>query len=705
MAARSGRKKIRWFRLVVLIVLASMILAFGTGATFLYTLLRGMPTLDDLGGFRQDQSTIIYDTNKQEIRSFFSEENRVNVKLDQVPKHVQDAFIAIEDHRFYEHFGVDFRGILRALWVDLTGRGIRQGASTITQQLIRNAYLSQEQTFSRKIKEAIYAIQLERRYTKKEILETYLNQINFRGVYGIQAASKYYFNKDVGKLTLAEGAMLAGIINAPEYYYPYNNPENAAARQNEVLEAMVKWGYINQKQADEAMTRVVNAKEKKFSNITLAAPKVSQVDYTGAFFVDYVRELLLKKYGPEKVYQGGLRVYTTFDPKAQNAFDKAMHDTLDQKFPITKDKPYVQTAAVLIEAKTGYVRAIVGGRSHEVERGINRAVAPYLRQPGSTIKPLAVYSPALEAEDQNPRITPGTVFDDAPFNNKWVDPETGKPGTWPENWNKTFAGLITVRDAVKDSVNVVAVRVMQQIGVDRGIEYAKKFGLPVVEKGSYNDKNLAFALGGMTRGVSVMDMVGAYTAFPNGGKRVEPVVILKVTDPQGNVLEDNSKPKQTQVIKPQTAFLMTSIMKDVVERGTATKAALPDRPVAGKTGTTSDFKDVWFMGFTPDYVAGIWMGYDKGQPLYGIFGSMYPAQIWGTAMKTVVAGTPVNGFPVPDGIVSADIDIKSGLLPGPYTPAETIRKEYFIDGTQPTTQDDVHVMVLVCSHDPTKLHT
>ncbi|MHB9145099.1 MAG: transglycosylase domain-containing protein [Symbiobacteriia bacterium] len=688
---KTTARRIHWGRLLFVSVLGVVLLVAGAGATFFFMLVRDLPSLDELGGLRPQSSSIVYDVNGKEIRNLYSSENRVPIKLQQMPKDLQDAVVAIEDHRFRQHHGVDFRGIARAIWVDVSGGGLHEGASTITQQLAGNAFLNrQDKTLIRKAKEAVYALELERRYTKDEILEAYLNQVPFgHGAYGVEAAAKIYFGKDLTRdtLTLSEAALLAGLPQAPEGYSPYNNPKGAVARQNEVLNAMVDYGYVDAATANKARL-TYDPGTKTIPGMKLVGLKQG-TEFTGDWFVDYILQQLVPKYGETKVYQGGLRIYTTLDLDAQRVLDQTAHTILDKDFPIPKDRTQapLQVAGIFVDAKTGGIRAMLGGRVHDHALGLNRAIPPSkpgaadgaLRQPGSSIKPLVVYSPAIESG-----LTAGTVFDDSPtFYNMG-----GKETQWPDNWDGKFNGLMTLRQAITNSVNVIAVRILNQLGPAKAIEYADKFGIPTVKKGYSNDVNLAIALGGMTRGVSVLDMVGAYTAFPNLGTRQKPYGILKITDSAGNVLEE-AKPIGVTAIKPDTAYIMVDMMKDVVLHGTAGQAALPGgRPAAGKTGTTSDFKDAWFMGYTKQIVGGVWLGYDRPRPMKGVYGGMYPARIWHDTVAAMSAKLPVQDWQLPsDNFVRVPIDIQTGLLPSPLTPPDKVRQELFIKGTEPTADN------------------
>lgn len=681
------RLRIRWGRLVVLSVIGMLVILFGTGAGFVLGILRDLPPIDAVNSLKPVQSSIIYDRNGQIVRTLHDGQNRELVDLKEVPKNLIDAFIATEDRDFYTHHGINPKAIVRALWVIATRQGF-QGGSTITQQLAKNAFLTPEQTIKRKVAEAWYAIQLERTYTKDEILGFYLNMIYFGdGAYGVQAASKHYFSKPVKEITLAEAAMLAGITKSPADYNPFTNYENAKLRQHQVLENMVAAGYLTPEQAQAA-------KQQKIELNKGATGSTNNPDYPGAYFVDYVIEQLLPKYGKEQVYRGGLKIYTTLDPQAQRAAEEAVK-LLDGHFKYNDDKPKenVEAAAVFMDAKTGYVRALVGGRKHKAQLGTNRATLPH--QPGSTIKPLSVYAPGLEAG-----LTPGTVFDDAPMY------RNGK--IYPHNWDFTYQGLITVRDALKLSVNVVAIKIAERIGLDRAFESVKRFGITtLVDSGPQSDKGSpsALALGGLTQGITPLEMAGAYSTFANNGVRTKPVTILKVIDSSGRELDNNEKSTSIRVLSPQVNYLMVDMMKSVIREGTGGRANI-NRPSAGKTGSTDDFLDVWFAGYTPHTVGVVWVGWDdkKNKAPLTSGGGFWPHRIWQKAMTEITKNQPADDWVQPGGLVRVDIDTKSGKLPGDFTPKETVRSELFIAGTEPKTKDDVHVPAIVCANDPKVLY-
>lgn len=645
--------------------LAFAAIMLGTAVGAVGGALKSAPSLQDVE-FNPQQTSYMYDVHGQVITRLYRE-NRVPVRLDQMPMDLRNAIVAIEDPRFYEHHGIDLRGILRALWVDLRSGRIVQGGSTITQQLARNAFLTLERTWSRKIKEVFWAIQIERKYTKDEILETYLNQIYLgEGAYGVEAASQLYFGKSVSKLDLAQCAMLAGLAQGPSYLSPYEHPDRALERRNTVLARMQELGYITPAQAAAA--------EKEPLGVIPLKPAKTRAPY----FVDYVLQYLQSQgFSNEDLFAGGLRVYTTLDLKMQQAAEQALVSSLPDGY---KDKDGIeqpQGALVAIDPRNGYIMAMVGGRG---DSRFNRAVDA-LRQPGSAMKPF-VYAAALDHG-----YTLGSIVDDSPVQ---FPTATGKPWV-PSNYDHKYRGPITVRTALEQSVNVVAVKVLQSIGVDTAIGYAQKMGIStLVTSGRANDRNLSFALGGLTRGVSPLEMASAYTTFADQGIHVAPIPVIRVEDRNGNVLFQN-RIQQNIVLNEQVAYLMTDALRGVIERGTGRNAQI-GRPAAGKTGTTDDNTNAWFVGFTPDLVAAVWMGNDQqNKPLlyHGIaYGSAYTALIWGKFMSQALADTPPSDFVRPPNLVSEPIDTETGYLA--TTACPNVRQEIFIQGTEPTQPCPVH---------------
>ena len=636
----------------------------GSGIGVVAGIIHTAPKLSDVK-FNPKQASILYDEHGDVIARLYTE-NRTTVSLDRIPSSLKNAVIAIEDDHFYEHHGVRPAALLRAVFVDLLAGEKVQGGSTITQQLARNAFLSLEKTFSRKINEIIWAIQIERRYTKDEILETYLNEIYFgHGTYGVEAASQLYFGKHVDQLNLPESALLAGIIRGPEIYSPYANPKAALERRNVVLARMAQLGYLTAAEAEAAEKTPIKTVGLKLSR--------TQAPY----FVEYVTQYLLDRYGASTVYSGGLRVYTTLDLKLQKAAEEALKDV-----PIAKtDKNGLhqpQAALLAVDPRNGHIKAMIGGRG---EDKYNRATQAY-RQPGSAIKPF-IYAAAIDRG-----FTPMSVIDDSPVQYPQAD------GTvWaPQNNDKKFRGPTTLRTALENSVNVVAVKLLDQIGVGTAIDYARKMGITsLVEEGAVNDRNLSLALGGISKGVTLMQMVTAYGVLANQGIRTEPFAVLRVVDKDGRILEENSPSKQI-VLSDATAYVMTDMLRGVIERGTG-RAANIGRPAAGKTGTTSDYTNAWFVGFTPELVTAVWIGNDEQkQPLaipnYGYLGSAKAAQIWGKMMRQALANTPISDFPVPPGVVRAYVDPTDGYLATDACP--NVRLEVFVRGTEPTQPCPFH---------------
>ena len=606
-------------------VMAALVLVIIAGLMFGY-IFAAYQSLPEVGNnMRPAVSSQVFDSQGKLITTLHSDQNRLPIDINKVPKNLQNAFIAAEDNRFYDHIGVDPIGILRAVVTNLTNRGIAQGGSTITQQLAKNAFLSQDQTLKRKIQEAILALELERKYSKKEILEMYMNQIYFgRGAYGIQTAAHTYFGKDVGDLTLAECAMIAGLPKSPNYYSSSVN--EATARKNVVVGQMEKYGYITPSQAEEAKKSSLDIKQKSTSNTT---------DET-AYFIDYVTQEIAQKYGDDALYKDGLKIYTTLDTDKQHAAVQAMRH-LPETHTDDQGLTQPQGAIISIDPKTGHILAMVGGRGQD---SFNRA-SMAVRQPGSAFKPF-VYMTAMEHD-----MTPDTIMED-----KKVE-----YGGWsPHNADNSYQGRMPLWKALALSVNTVAVQLADKVGPSNVIANAKKLGITtLVEDGSPNDDNLASAaLGGLTKGVTPLEMAAAYGAFANKGVYIKPTAIVKILDRNGNVLEDNSSDVQkTQVMSEKTAYEMTSMLEGVIARGTGTAASI-GRPAAGKTGTTDDNHDAWFIGYTPDIVTAVWVGDDTGsQSLGEIYGGTVPAQIWHDYMASAVSGTSANDFDVPAGMGKA----------------------------------------------------
>lgn len=592
--------RIRLFLALCLVVLA------GLGFGYIFAAYQSLPEVGN--NMRPAVSSQVYDVNGKLITTLHSDQNRLPIDINKVPQNLQNAFISAEDNRFYEHIGIDPIGIVRAVVANLTHHGISQGGSTITQQLAKNAFLSQEQTLKRKIQEAMLALEIEHKYSKKEILEMYMNQIYFgQGAYGVQTAARTYFNKDVDQLSLNQCAMLAGLPKSPNYYSPFNNRKEAEERKNTVLDQMAKYGYITTAQAEEA----------KKEDLGLDKTSLNKEADENASFIDYVSQQIAKKYGDDALYKEGLQIYTTLDPDKQHAAVQALHQLPDN---YTDDKGLTQPqgAIVSIDPQTGHILAMVGGRGQD---SFNRATQA-IRQPGSAFKPF-VYVTALQHD-----MTPDTVMVDKPVSY----------GGWsPKNAGGSYSGSMTLSDALAHSVNTVAVQVADKVGTKNIIANAKKMGITTLED---KDDNLAMALGGLTRGVTPLEMASAYGTFANKGVHVKPTAVVKILDRNGNVLEDDSSgtdDSKTRVMSEKEASEMTTMLEGVITHGTGTAAAI-GKPAAGKTGTTDDNKDAWFVGYTPDIVTAVWIGDDTGSHSLGeVYGGTIPAQIWQEYMSSATS--------------------------------------------------------------------
>ncbi len=656
-------------------LLAAALIGIGVTATFVMSALKDMPALGNLEPTASEVS-ILYDMHGEVWTELHSTEHRIPTKLSELPEHFIKAILAAEDHRFYDHQGVDLRAILRAFTRNFVSKGSLEGGSTITQQLAKMAFLTSSRTYKRKIQDAVVAFMLERQYTKPEILEMYLNMATFgRGAYGPASAARAFFGKPVGDLTVDESAMIAGMLKGPYLYDPGSNPDGALKRRNTVLEQMCGYGYITRAECDEYKAVPLNAIKGKPASVS-----------SGGYFLDYVLKQLLSRYPSDLVYGGGLRVYTTFDPQAQLSAEQAMAEVLDSVFPY-KSEDSIQASSIIMDAKTGYILAMIGGRQHESMLAWNRATDAK-RQPGSSFKPLAVYIPAIEQG-----MSPSMIVDDSPVT--WTDPVTGEQFS-PKNYSRTFKGPVSMRTGVLESLNVVACKVHDLVGISNSVDYVERLGITSLVKtptadGRY-DYTRSLALGGLTYGASLLDMAVAYGTIANRGIKSSPLAILKVVDKTGNVLEEH-RPQRTLVISEETAYVMTDMLKDVVTvSGGTGRAANIGIPCAGKTGTTSDWKDAWFCGYTPNTVGVVWMGFDKEKTMeaWKVTGGSYPAQIWGRMMKGALKGHPVENFERPQGVVTRTVCTKSGLLAGHHCPASTRKEEIFIEGWVPTA---------VCSHD------
>src|SRR5438105_7446342 len=643
----------RWLR-VALIAIGGLTLlagsAVGVAALWAFTILpRSLPSVTALETLQPIQGSRIYDDN-DELLSELHVERRIFVPLAQIPLTLRDAIIATEDRRFYSHWGLDPIGIARAIVQNYRRGRIVEGGSTITQQLAKVLFLTADKSLERKLKEAVLALELERRYSKDRIIEMYLNQVYFgHGAYGVEAAARTYFGKSVSELTAREAALLAGLPRAPSNYSPFDHANAAKRRRELVLRRMVEYGALREEEA----------KRIARTDLGLIAPERRRT--TGQYFLDYVQQTLEAKYGADLVFKGGLNIYTTLSPSMQLAAEQAMRDglkALEGRSAKARPGENPEGAIITIEPQTGYVKAMVGGYDF-LRSEFNRAVQAK-RQPGSAFKPV-IYIAALEAG-----FTPATRIEDSP-----VSYPTGSNGqTWkPENYDRIFRGPTTLQQAIEESVNVVTVKVQERIGINKTVQVARRLGIT-----SPLDINLSLALG--TSDLSLLELTSAYGVLANQGVWMPPVTVRYITDAQGKLLEEHV-PEGREAVAPETAYVITHMLRGVVERGTGQAAKVLGRPIAAKTGTTNDYSNAWFIGYTPRLATGVWVGYDRPRSLgKDETGSRVAVPIWVSYMGKVLGDSPREDFPVPDQIVSMLVaEVPSGECLRPVPMA-------FVKGTE-----------------------
>lgn len=589
------------------------------------------------------------------------------VRLSQIPPAFIDAILAAEDHRFYEHHGIDIVRIMKAAWVDLRSGHLRQGGSTLTQQLMKNFFLTNKRDWRRKIKEALMAIIAERLYSKDQILENYINDIYLgqrgqEGIYGVWEASEYYFSKEPRDLTIGEMATIAGMIRSPNGLNPLRHPKAATKRRNEVLGLMLQDGYISKAAYDHAVTEPLRARE------------VYTESNDAPYFVEYVKHELAERYPPEVLTDEGLRIFTTLDVHTEKLAEKAIDQNLTDleakhswlRRREAHDK--LESALVAIEPQTGKIRAMVGGRNYQQSQ-FNR-VTQSRRQPGSAFKPVTYLAALQETLSGGPeKFLPTSYIDDAPFT--W---NYGNMSWTPRNYEDRYFGPVTLEFALEESLNSATSRLAYAVGLDKIRAMAAKLGfgdLPPYP---------SIILGGI--GVSPMELACAYAIMANGGLEVPPYAVTAVVDQNGRVIEGHEL-KAKQVLSPQLAYMMDFMLEQVINHGTGEGARQMGftRPAAGKTGTTNDSKDAWFAGFTPNMLAVVWTGFDKKEPL-GLTGAQASLPTWTAFMKAATASRPALNFPVPPGLVVEKVDPLTGYLAGPYCPAKV--EGVFPKGMQPT---------------------
>jgi penicillin-binding protein 2D len=634
---------LRWAKkFIKLFILSLLCCSFAALLLILY--LRSQP----LPAVSINQTTTIYASNGEVLDTLHRGQNRFVVPLKDISPFLVQATIAIEDRSFHKHYGIDWLRLARAAYVDVIHMEKRQGASTITQQLARNLYLSMDKTWERKIKEALLAIQLELNYSKDEILEMYMNQIYYgHSAYGAQAAAQTYFGKDAKDLTLAESALLAGIPKGPSYYSPYVDFDKAKSRQQVILQAMVRSGYITPEQAEQAYAEPIKLKERNTEAAAEQAP----------YFRDYIANLVKNKYGidEETFIHGGRKIHTTLDPVMQ----KKAEDIIAKVLP--KDKPDLQVALVAMDPATGHIKAMVGGRDYTKSQ-YNRALS--MRQPGSAFKPI-LYLAALQNG-----FTPLTQMKSEPTVFTYDNGKTYIPKNFGERYAHAY---INMREAIKTSDNIYAVKTIDHLTPQKVVDQARELGIT-----SKLQAVPSLALG--TSLVSPLELNTAYVTIANKGERVKPIAITRIEDSQGNVLVEE-KPEKTRVADPVASALLINLMQSVFEPGgTGHRVAGElNRPVAGKTGST-DY-DAWLSGFTPQLVTTVWVGYDKNQKVDDVTEGYLSKKIWAQFMESALKDQPPALFDMPAGVVSVYIDPASGKLATEHCPNPQLF--YFAKGTEP----------------------
>ncbi|MBW4838517.1 MAG: PBP1A family penicillin-binding protein [Paenibacillaceae bacterium] len=640
-----------WLLLFKLTLGAGLLGLCAAGILLLYLWQAELPLADS------DRNSQLINS-KGETIAVFSDggKNRESVELVNISPWLVKATLATEDRQFYNHFGFDMKGMARAALVNLKEMGTVQGASTLTQQLARNLYLSHERTWSRKIKEAMYTAQLEMKYSKDDILRMYLNEIYYgHGAYGIEAAAQMYFGKPAKDLSLAESALLAGVPKGPTYYSPFNHMKNAKDRQRTVLSAMVTTGEITQQEADQAYEAMLKFQSPKQQSPTDKAP----------YFRDYIRNVIVGELGFDETLleHGGLNIYTTLDPDAQQAAEAAVASELG-------NAPELEAALISIDPRNGYVKAMVGGANYK-ESQYNHVFAS-TRQPGSSFKPI-MYLTALSSR----KMTSASRFSSQPTLFHYDD---NRKTYSPKNFGDKYLGDIDMRQAIAASDNIYAVNTILTVGAEQVIEMGRKMGIT-----SSLHAVPSLALG--TSPVSPFEMATAFAVISNQGRSIKPVAVLKITDASGRVLYEAKPAKNEQVVEPSAAYVLTHLMESVFETGGTGNRVSNEikRPVAGKTGTTST--DAWLVGFTPELSTAVWVGYDKGKTL-GTTESRKAAPIFAKYTEKALEKVPPKIFPIPDGVVSVYIDPETGLLATKDCPDKKL--EVFVQGTEPTEFCSAH---------------
>ena len=692
MSKTKKKKKHRLFWHFFRIQLALLVLVLGAAAYYFYggygkqveELRQEAVRLvrqSDVNTFKANQTSIVYASDGSVISTLKGEKDSYYVSIEEMPVDAVTAIVSIEDKKFFRHHGIDYRALLRAVKAMVQNGEVKQGGSTITMQLARNIFLSQEKTWQRKVEEMYIATELENKYSKDQILEFYLNNIYFgNGYYGIQSAARGYFDRDVESLSLSQIAFLCAIPNNPTLYDPVTNKDNTVSRRDRILKNMLDDGKISQMDYAQAVAEQITlnrpqalAKNDYVETYTYYCATRALMEQQGfVFHEDFKTDEEQQAYEgtysalysecQKKLYTGGYRIFTSIDLSMQDGLQQSVNDTLSGYTGVNDEGVYeLQASAVCIDNDNGYVRAVVGGRSQEFPGyTLNRAYQSF-RQPGSAIKPLTVYTPSFEQS-----YTPDSIVVDEPI-------EDG-----PRNANGTYLGEITVSTAVEKSVNTIAWKLYDQLTPDKGLSYLKAMNFSRI---SPSDYRLATALGGFTNGVSALEMASGFATIENDGYYRTPTCIVKIEDGNGTVLY-NSGQNPVLIYKKNAARMMTDVLKGVITNGTGKGLDLGDMPCAGKTGTTNDQKDGWFVGYTRYYTTSVWVGYDMPKKLEGLMGNTYPGKIWQSFMSKAHEGLEPLEF-LPYARISDDLLQQQESGQPEDNPAEETPEEGAQDGETP----------------------
>lgn len=671
LGASSQNKRNRQKKLISLAKKATLLFVSGVflfgvlGVLIVLVVSSGLPDIERVSTYIPAETSKIISDDGVVLAELHMEENRVLIPLEDIAPVLRATVVAVEDSQFYQHHGLDFKGIFRAAFKNITEGRFAQGGSTLTQQLARNLFLNRQRKLSRKLAEAVLAVKIERRYTKPEILEMYLNQVYWgHNSYGIESASRLYFGKKANQLNLAESSMLVGLLKGPELYSPLKNLERAKGRQKVVLYRMLASGLITQEELDAAYDYHLELKDRKGFR------------YKAPYFTSHVLKQLIDMYGEEAAYTSGIRVYTSLDYKMQQQAEKVVKKWVDygnQEHWVQGEKVpslnYHQGALLAIDSRTGYIKAMQGGYDF-LENQFNHCTQAK-RQPGSAFKPF-VYLAALEKG-----MSPGFIVEDNPVTFNTIEGPYS-----PSNYSNQFSGKLPMRRALEKSINVVAIRLNYLLGPKNVVDVAQRLGINSPLK-----PVLSLPLG--ANEVNMLELTSAYGVLANNGIRVDPVSILRIEDRNGTVLYQHHSDAK-RVFKAKYITALVNMMKGVVLRGTGRNANLP-RPVAGKTGTTSDYRDAWFAGFVPQMVCVTWIGNDDNSPTERMVGGWVPALMWKDFMKNALDGVPAQDFPRVRGMVSVKVDWETGMRASGYSDESKVSQELFWVGREPKQSDDAAV--------------